>query len=121
MMLLRLLCHGRDRLGSPRIESDTQAINHYTSVLFNAASPHWLRDATRGGLATVMNELARDTGLGIVLDDAALEALRAAGCPEAVSIGRIVEEPASSVVLTTGFGGTRMVDMLVGDPLPRIC
>ena len=101
-MLLRLLCHGCDRLGSPRIESDTQAINHYTSVLFNAASPHWLRDATRGGLATVMNELARDTGLGIVLDDAALEALRAAGCPEAVSIGR-------------------MVDMLVGDPLPRIC
>ena len=107
-----------------------------------------------------MNELARDTGLGIVLDDAAisvrdltrgacdmlgidplyvanegtfvvvvsdaeadaaLEALHAAGCPEAVSIGRIVEEPASSVVLTTGFGGTRMVDMLVGDPLPRIC
>ena len=60
-MLLRLLCHGCDRLGSPRIESDTQAINHYTSALFNAASPHWLRDATR------------------------------------------------------------MVDMLVGDPLPRIC
>ena len=154
-----MLARGDLAIAAP-IESDTQAINHYTSALFNAASPHWLRDATRGGLATVMNELARDTGLGIVLDDAAisvrdltrgacdmlgidplyvanegtfvavvsdaeadtaLEALRAAGCPEAVSIGRIVEEPASSVVLTTGFGGTRMVDMLVGDPLPRIC
>ena len=154
-----MLARGDLAIAAP-IESDTQAINHYTSALFNAASPHWLRDATRGGLATVMNELARDTGLGIVLDDAAisirdltrgacdmlgidplyvanegtfvavvsdaeadaaLEALRAAGCSEAVSIGRIVEEPASSVVLTTGFGGTRMVDMLVGDPLPRIC
>ena len=154
-----MLARGDLAIAAP-IESDTQAINHYTSALFNAASPHWLRDATRGGLATVMNELARDTGLGIVLDDAAisvrdltrgacdmlgidplyvanegtfvavvsdaeadaaLEALHAAGCPEAVSIGRIVEEPASSVVLTTGFGGTRMVDMLVGDPLPRIC
>lgn len=154
-----MLARGDLAIAAP-IESDTQAINHYTSALFNAASPHWLRDATRGGLATVMNELARDTGLGIVLDDAAisvrdltrgacdmlgidplyvanegtfvavvsdaevnaaLEALRAAGCPEAVGIGRIVEEPASSVVLTTGFGGTRMVDMLVGDPLPRIC
>lgn len=154
-----MLARGDLAIAAP-IESDTQAINHYTSALFNAASPHWLRDVTRGGLATVMNELARDTGLGIVLDDAAisvrdltrgacdmlgidplyvanegtfvavvsdaeadtaLEALRAAGCPEAVSIGRIVEEPASSVVLTTGFGGTRMVDMLVGDPLPRIC
>ena len=154
-----MLARGDLAIAAP-IESDTQAINHYTSALFNAASPHWLRDATRGGLATVMNELARDTGLGIVLDDAAisirdltrgacdmlgiaplyvanegtfvavvsdaeadvaLEALRAAGCPEAVSIGRIVEEPASSVVLTTGFGGTRMVDMLVGAPLPRIC
>ena len=154
-----MLARGDLAIAAP-IESDTQAINHYTSALFNAVTPHWLRDATRGGLATVMNELARDTGLGIVLDDAAisvrdltrgacdmlgidplyvanegtfvavvsdaeadaaLEALRAAGCSEAVSIGRIVEEPASSVVLTTGFGGTRMVDMLVGDPLPRIC
>ena len=135
-----MLARGDLAIAAP-IESDTQAINHYTSALFNTVSPHWLRDATRGGLATVMNELARDTGLGIVLDDAAisvrdltrgacdmlgidplyvanegtfvavvsdaeadaaLEALRATGCPEAVSIGR-------------------MVDMLVGDPLPRIC
>lgn len=40
---------------------------------------------------------------------------------EAAEVGEIVAEPAESVVLRTGFGGTRIVDMLVGDPLPRIC
>jgi hydrogenase expression/formation protein HypE len=40
---------------------------------------------------------------------------------EAAEIGVIVEEPAQTVVVRTGFGGTRLVDMLVGDPLPRIC
>lgn len=40
---------------------------------------------------------------------------------EAAVIGEIVAEPAATVVLRTGFGGTRIVDMLVGDPLPRIC
>ena len=40
---------------------------------------------------------------------------------EAAEIGEIIEEPAETVVVRTGFGGTRIVDMLVGDPLPRIC
>ncbi|BCQ09924.1 hydrogenase expression/formation protein HypE [Mycobacterium heckeshornense] len=40
---------------------------------------------------------------------------------EAAEIGQIVAEPAQTVVVRTGFGGTRIVDMLVGDPLPRIC
>ncbi|MGD1111414.1 MAG: hydrogenase expression/formation protein HypE, partial [Mycobacterium sp.] len=40
---------------------------------------------------------------------------------DAAEVGEIVTEPAESVVLRTGFGGTRIVDMLVGDPLPRIC
>ena len=40
---------------------------------------------------------------------------------EAAEVGQIVAEPAETVVLRTGFGGTRIVDMLVGDPLPRIC
>jgi hydrogenase expression/formation protein HypE len=40
---------------------------------------------------------------------------------DAAAVGEIVAEPAESVVLRTGFGGTRIVDMLVGDPLPRIC
>ncbi|HYB37493.1 MAG TPA: hydrogenase expression/formation protein HypE [Mycobacterium sp.] len=40
---------------------------------------------------------------------------------DAAQIGEIIEEPAETVVVRTGFGGTRIVDMLVGDPLPRIC
>jgi len=40
---------------------------------------------------------------------------------QAAEVGEIVTEPAESVVLRTGFGGSRIVDMLVGDPLPRIC
>lgn len=54
--------------------------------------------------------------------DAALEALRAHPLGrEAALIGDIREEPQGIVVLRTSFGGTRIVDMLVGDPLPRIC
>jgi hydrogenase expression/formation protein HypE len=54
--------------------------------------------------------------------DSALAALRAAaGGAEAALIGEVREEPAGAVLVTTRYGGTRIVDMLVGDPLPRIC
>jgi hydrogenase expression/formation protein HypE len=54
--------------------------------------------------------------------DAALEALRAHPLgTKAALIGEIRSDPEGIVVLRTGFGGTRIVDMLVGDPLPRIC
>lgn len=155
-----MLARGDLALAAP-IESDTRAVNGLVDALLAAApGTRWMRDATRGGLATVANELARGTGLGVVLDDesiavremtrgacdmlgieplyvanegtfvavvpadqadAALAALCEAGAPEARDIGSIEEEPGASVVLVTGFGGTRMVDMLVGDPLPRIC
>jgi len=125
------------------------------------AGLRWMRDPTRGGVATSLNELARDCGLGIVLSeeklpvrdcvrgacellgldplhianegqflavvageraDAALRAIRATpGGEEARIIGEIQEQPAGSVLVTTQYGGTRIVDMLVGDPLPRIC
>jgi hydrogenase expression/formation protein HypE len=63
-------------------------------------------------LAVVSSELA----------DAALNALRAApGGKEAQMIGEVRDEPAGAVLVTTPYGGTRLVDMLVGDPLPRIC
>jgi hydrogenase expression/formation protein HypE len=53
---------------------------------------------------------------------AGLAALRAHPLgANAVDIGEITAEPAVTVVLRTAFGGTRIVDMLVGDPLPRIC
>ena len=144
------------------IASDTAAVSGMVEALLAAApSTRWLRDPTRGGVGTVCNELARETGLGVVLDeqhlpvkpmvngacemlgidplyvanegkflavvapdelDAALAALTAHPLgADAVAIGEITEQPASTVVLRTAFGGTRIVDMLVGDPLPRIC
>ena len=144
------------------ISSDTAPLHTLVEDLL-AAAPHtrWLRDATRGGVGTVCNELARDADLTVVLDetalpvrpevaaacellgidplyvanegklvaivapdeaDAALAALQAhptgAG---AVRIGTIHDDPPGIVVLRTAMGGTRIVDMLVGDPLPRIC
>jgi len=144
------------------ISSDTASLGELIASLLEAApSTRWMRDPTRGGVATVCNELARDTNLGVVLDetllpiapavvgacdllgidplyvanegkvlavvapeevDAALEAMRSNPLGvNAARIGHITAEPAAIVVLLTSFGGTRIVDMLVGDPLPRIC
>ncbi|MGH3002119.1 MAG: HypE family hydrogenase expression/formation protein, partial [Gaiellaceae bacterium] len=120
-----------------------------------------LRDATRGGVASVLNELARASGVAIVAREAAvpvhpavagaceilgidpmhvanegklvafvaqeaagaaLSALRAVpGCEEAAEIGEVRDEPPGMVLVETAFGGRRVMDMLVGDPLPRIC
>ena len=132
-------------------------------ALAEAVGPgiHWMRDPTRGGVATSLNELARDCGLGILLLEdripvrdpvrgacellgldplhianegqflavvaadcagAALEALRnTPGGEDAVLIGEVDRQPAGAVLVTTLYGGSRIVDMLVGDPLPRIC
>ncbi|HMK10461.1 MAG TPA: hydrogenase expression/formation protein HypE [Acidimicrobiales bacterium] len=144
------------------IRSDTAPLGGLVAVLIDAApSTRWLRDPTRGGVGTVCNELAHDSGLGVALDesalpinpavvgacdllgidplyvanegklvavvdpsesDAALAAMRAHPQGKAAArIGEIVGDPARIVVLRTTFGGTRIVDMLVGDPLPRIC
>jgi hydrogenase expression/formation protein HypE len=144
------------------IASDTAPLHELVEGLLAAApSTRWLRDATRGGVGTVCNELARDSGLTVVLEEdalpvrpqvaaacellgidplyvanegkfvaivpaaevnAALSALRAHPLgTDAAVIGRIGSEPPGIVVLVTAFGGTRIVDMLVGDPLPRIC
>ncbi|MER5644645.1 hydrogenase expression/formation protein HypE [Streptosporangium sp. NPDC002524] len=120
-----------------------------------------LRDATRGGVATVVNEIAEASRVAVILDedavpvrpavrgacellgidplyvacegrmvavvagdsaDAALAALRSHPLgSEAAIIGRINDDPPGLVLLRTSFGGTRIVDLLVGDPLPRIC
>jgi len=144
------------------IRSDTAALGQIIDGVLDAApSTRWMRDPTRGGVATVCNELARDTNLGVVLDEAllpiapavvgacdllgidplyvanegkflavvapdeaqaALAAMRSHPLgANAARIGEIVAEPQAIVVLLTSFGGTRIVDMLVGDPLPRIC
>jgi hydrogenase expression/formation protein HypE len=120
-----------------------------------------MRDPTRGGLATSLNELARDCGLCLVLDEdavpvrdqvrgacellgldplhianegqlvaiveescaeLALDAVRRVPGGEAAAIvGRVAAAPAHTVLSMASYGGTRVVDMLVGDPLPRIC
>ena len=141
--------------------SDTRSVLSLVEALAEAAAPgiRWMRDPTRGGVATSLNELARDCSLAVVLaedaipirdtvrgacellgldplhianegqflaivaaDHAALEALRRTpGGGEAVIIGEIREQPAGTVLGATSYGGTRVIDMLVGDPLPRIC
>jgi hydrogenase expression/formation protein HypE len=143
--------------------SDTRPLTPLTQALKESAGAglRFMRDPTRGGVGTVLNELARDSGYGVALweerlpirdvvngaceilgidplyvanegkllavvapesADAALEALRGVeGGEDAQIIGEIREEPARMVVMHTQFGGTRMIDMLVGDPLPRIC
>ncbi len=154
-----MLARGDLAIQAP-VTSDTREVSSLVQALYSVVTPRWMRDATRGGVATVLNELAHQSGLGVSLQehkipirdmtraacdmlgidplyfanegtfiavvaesdvDATLDALHQAGAPEAASCGEIVAEPAGSVVLSTGFGGVRMVDMLAGDPLPRIC
>jgi hydrogenase expression/formation protein HypE len=145
------------------VESDTRPLWPAVDALLGAAGPHLrcLRDATRGGVASVLNELARASEAAIVVRerdipvrpavagaaellgidplyianegtfvafvapggaDAALAALRAVpGCEDAVEIGEVRSSPAGMVLMETAFGGKRVVDQLVGDPLPRIC
>jgi hydrogenase expression/formation protein HypE len=145
------------------LRSDTRSVLPLVEALASAAALgiRWMRDPTRGGVATSLNELARDCELGIVLHeenipvrdavrgacellgldplhianegqflavvapeyaDAALNALNmATGGEEAQIIGEVCEQPAGCVLVTTSYGGSRIVDMLVGDPLPRIC
>ncbi len=145
------------------LRSDTRSVLPLVEALAHRAGPgvRWMRDPTRGGVATSLNELARDCGLGVVLfedqipvrdtvrgacellgldplhianegqflavvapeyADAAIDALALApGGDEAQIIGEIREQPSGSVLVTTLYGGSRIIDMLVGDPLPRIC
>jgi hydrogenase expression/formation protein HypE len=144
------------------VSSDTAPLNGLVERLLDAApGVRGLRDATRGGVATICNEVARAAGVAVVVDeeavpvrpevrgacellgidplyvacegrlvavvdgdqaDAALGALRSHPLGEgAAVIGRVKDDPPGLVLLKTSFGGTRIVDLLVGDPLPRIC
>ena len=145
------------------VHSDTRPLTLLVQALKETAETglRFMRDPTRGGVGTVLNELARDSGYGVALweanipirevvngaceilgidplyvanegkllavvapevADGALEALRGIeGGEEAAIIGEMREEPERMVLMHTRFGGARMIDMLVGDPLPRIC
>jgi hydrogenase expression/formation protein HypE len=145
------------------VESDTRSLWPVADALMDAAGPRLrcMRDATRGGVASVLNELARASGVAMMVREgavpvdptvagaaeilgidpmyvanegklvafvapeaaeAALAALRAVeGCERAAEIGEVRTEPPGMVLVETSFGGRRVMDQLVGDPLPRIC
>jgi hydrogenase expression/formation protein HypE len=145
------------------LESDTRSLWPVVDALLDAAGPaiHCLRDATRGGVASVLNELARASSVAMIVREGAvpvvpevagaaeilgidpmyvanegklvafvepeaaetaLGALRAVpGCEAAAEIGEVRTEPPGMVLVETSFGGRRVMDQLVGDPLPRIC
>ena len=145
------------------LESDTAPLNGLVGALLRAAGPevHVLRDPTRGGLSSALNEIASSAGVGIVLEEAripiwdevkgaceilgldplyvanegkclaivaaeaaeaALEAMRSHPLGrEAAIIGQVVGDHPGSVILRSRVGGKRVVDMLSGEQLPRIC
>ena len=145
------------------ITSDTRSLWPMVDTMLDAAGPslRCLRDATRGGVASVLNELARASRVAMVVNeaavpvhpavagateilgidpmhvanegklvaivapeaaDAAVAALRSMpGGEEAAEIGECKTEPEGMVLMATAFGGKRVMDQLVGDPLPRIC
>ena len=144
------------------LESDCAPLNGLVEAMLEASPRiHCLRDPTRGGLATTMNEIAAQSKVGVELDEESIpvpEGVRAA-CellgldplyaanegkliaivpPEveeivlgamrghrlgqqAVSVGRVVSDHAGRVVLATAMGAHRILDMLSGAMLPRIC
>jgi hydrogenase expression/formation protein HypE len=145
------------------ITSDTASLLPLVALLRQHAgrAVHSLRDPTRGGVASALNELAQAASVGIALDERRLPVPKpvAAACAvlgldplyvanegilvafvaeefaesalaalrshplggEAARIGTLVESHPGLVVLSTGIGGSRIVDMLPGDQLPRIC
>ncbi len=146
-----------------RVFSDTAALNGLVAAMLAAGGQdlHALRDPTRGGLATTLNEFAASSRVGIRLEEAAIpvrpevrsaceilgidplcvanegklvavvaeksaEAVLAAmrSHPrgrEAALIGEVLAEPRGLVALRTGLGAQRIVDMPLGEQLPRIC
>ena len=152
----------REGLGfTTDLQSDVAPLNHLVHAMLEAGEVHVLRDPTRGGLATTLNEIARQSNVVIELVDsyipvkpqvrAACEMLgfdplyvanegklvafvRAENVEailkvmkqmpngrDAVVIGKVTEAGKPQVRLKTAIGGTRLVDMLPGEMLPRIC
>ena len=145
------------------VESDTRSCGRPPTRCSRrpARGLRCMRDATRGGVASVLNELARASGVAMVVREgecpstrswpgrrrssgstrctwrtraswspssrrrrptrrsAALRAVE--GCEQAAEIGEVRTEPHGMVLVETSFGGRRVMDQLVGDPLPRIC
>ncbi len=144
------------------IESDTAALHTLVASMLEASEEiHCLRDPTRGGVATILNEIAARSQVGMELDgrsvpvresvkgaceilgldplyvanEGKLVAIVAAGAADAVlermrshplggdacCIGEVVAAHPRRVLVKTEIGGTRVLDVMLGEPLPRIC
>ena len=144
------------------VESDTQPLHELIGHMLEVCPTiRSIRDATRGGVATVLNEFASAAGVSMYVNESSIpirESVRGAceilgldplylanegklvaivpqDCAkqlvstmrkhpfgeESAIIGTVKESPQGTVVLTTAFGGSRIVDTLVGEQLPRIC
>jgi hydrogenase expression/formation protein HypE len=144
------------------VKSDVAPLNQMLQDILSAApGTHVLRDPTRGGLATTLNEIASQSAICILLDEstipvhptvqsacemlgfdplyianegkvivitpqdeteAALDAMRQNEYGKnAAIIGAVQEKPAGRVLLKTPYGSTRILDVLAGEMLPRIC
>jgi len=145
-----------------QLVSDVAPLNQLVAAMLRASPDiHVMRDPTRGGLATALNEIALQSQVALVIEENKIpihEDVRAA-CEmlgydplhvanegklvamvaahaaaevveamrrdphgqEATIIGEVTAQPEGKVLLRTGIGGTRVVDMLAGELLPRIC
>ena len=144
------------------VVSDTAPLNHMVQRMFDVTTDiHVLRDPTRGGLGTALNEIALKSNAGIRIhedripvkdavsglcellgfdplyianegkliafvatehSEAVLESMKQSPYgKDACIIGEVVDEHPGRVVMTTRIGGKRIVDMLTGEQLPRIC
>ena len=145
-----------------QLVSDVAPLNQLVAAMLRASPDiHVMRDPTRGGLATALNEIALQSQVALVIEENKIpihEGVRAA-CEmlgydplhvanegklvamvaahaaaeiveamrrdphgqEATIIGEVTALPEGKVLLRTGIGGTRVVDMLAGELLPRIC
>lgn len=159
---MAVLCQREGIALQSAITSDAAPLNSLVEAML-AASPeiHALRDPTRGGLATTLNEIAQQSGISITIseDDLPVKEEVRGACEilgldplyvanegklvaviapaalpkvlkamwnhplgrEACLLGEVKASPAGQVVMKTRIGGTRLVDMLSGEQLPRIC
>jgi hydrogenase expression/formation protein HypE len=152
----------RENLGfETDLQSDVAPLNHLVEEMLRAGEVHVLRDPTRGGVATTLNEIASQSNVGIELQESALPvkpqvraacemlgfdplyvanegkllaivkaddagkvlaAMHATKYGEnAMIIGKVIHTKNPQVRLKTAIGGTRLIDMLPGEMLPRIC
>lgn len=153
----------RNELGfETDIMSDVAPLNHLVAAMMEVSDEiHVLRDPTRGGVGSTLNEIARQSGVSIMLNEQAIPVRPAvqAACEmlgfdplyianegrllavvgrddadkvlevmrntryggDAVVIGEVQAQPQGRVLLKTAYGSTRIVDVLLGEMLPRIC